>query len=147
MKRSILFCLALGFLHSVASPTFGQAPVMRSAQYDYRVETVADGLQHPWAVAFLPGGDLLITERPGRLRVVRNGQLLATPIAGMPTVHAEGQGGLMDVVPHPDFATNRLVYISYSKPMGGEAGATTAIIACSRRGSAHTGHGSSTVML
>ena len=128
MKRSILFCLALGSVLYVASPALGQAPVLRSAQYDYRVATVADGLQHPWAVAFLPGGDLLVTERPGRLRVVRNGQLLETPVAGVPAVHAEGQGGLLDVVLHPDFATNRLVYLSFSKPMGGEAGATTAII-------------------
>jgi aldose sugar dehydrogenase len=128
MKRFILFCLAFGSVLYVASPAFGQAPVLRSAQYDYRVAMVADGLQHPWAVAFLPGGDLLITERPGRLRIFRNGQLLATPVAGVPAVHAEGQGGLLDVVPHPDFATNRLVYISYSKPMGGEEGATTAII-------------------
>ena len=76
---------------------------------------MADGLVQPWSIAFLPGGDVLITERPGRLRIVRGGKLLPTPVAGVPTVVYAGQGGLLEVAPHPNFATNRLLYLTYSK--------------------------------
>jgi glucose/arabinose dehydrogenase len=76
--------------------------------------TLAEGLEHPWAVAFLPGGSMLVTERPGRLRLIENGALRAEPVPGVPTVFARGQGGLMDVVLHPRFAENRLVYFTYS---------------------------------
>lgn len=113
---------------TVAAPAAGQQDtVLRSAYHDYRVVTVADGLEHPWSIAFLPGGDMLVTERPGRLRIVRDGRLLPDPVPGVPEVFARGQGGLLDVVPHPDFATNRLLYISYSKPVGDDQ-STTAII-------------------
>lgn len=101
--------------------------VHRTALQDYRVVTVTDGLENPWSMAFLPGGDMLVTERPGRLRIVRDGRLLPEPVAGVPTVFARGQGGLMDVVPHPDFAANSMIYISYSKPLGGDE-STTAVI-------------------
>jgi glucose/arabinose dehydrogenase len=77
-------------------------------------------------MAFLPGGDILVTERDGRLRIVRNGRLQREPLEGVPPVAARGQGGLLDVALHPDFATNRLVYLSYSKP--GQRGATTAVV-------------------
>ena len=87
----------------------GQAPVFKSAQHDFRMATVADGLDHPWSMAFLPGGDMLITERAGRLRLVKNGKLIPAPVSGTPTVRAKGQGGLLDVVLHPKFATNHLV--------------------------------------
>ena len=75
---------------------------------------VVGGLEHPWSVAWLPGGELLITERPGRLRLVRNGRLDPTPIAGVPEVFARGQGGLMEVSVHPRFADNGLVYLTYA---------------------------------
>ncbi|WP_216907165.1 PQQ-dependent sugar dehydrogenase [Synechococcus sp. CCY 0621] len=75
---------------------------------------VVGGLEHPWAVAWLPGGDLLITERPGRLRLVRGGVLQPEPIGGVPKVLAAGQGGLLDVAVHPDFATNRWIYLTYA---------------------------------
>lgn len=110
-----------------AAPLLAQGTVHRSAQHDFRVVTVAEGLEHPWAIAFLPGGDILVTERPGRLRIVRNGRLLPNPVEGVPPVFPVGQGGLLDVVPHPNFAQNRLLYISYSKPLGGQE-STTAII-------------------
>jgi glucose/arabinose dehydrogenase len=100
--------------------------VVRSAEHDFRVVTVVEGLEVPWAIAFLPNGDMLVTERPGRLRIVRDGHLLPTPVAGVPEVFAQGQGGLLDVVLHPEFASNRLVYLSYSKPLTG--GSTTAVI-------------------
>jgi glucose/arabinose dehydrogenase len=79
-------------------------------------------------MAFLPGGDLLITERPGRLRIVRGGKLLDAPVGGVPEVVSRGQGGLLDVVPHPNFAANRLLYLSYSKATGDSAAATTAVV-------------------
>jgi aldose sugar dehydrogenase len=111
----------------LALPLAAQAAaVHRSAEHDYRVVTVAEGLVNPWGMAFLPGGDLLVTERPGRLRVIRNGRLLPAPVPGVPEVLARGQGGLLDVVPHPAFATNRLLYLSYSKPLAG-GGASTAV--------------------
>ncbi|HEY8468044.1 MAG TPA: PQQ-dependent sugar dehydrogenase [Longimicrobiales bacterium] len=105
-----------------AAPT-----VHKSQHHDFRVVTVAEGLVNPWSIAFLPGGDILITERPGRLRVVRNGVLLPDPIEGVPAVRAQGQGGLLDVVPHPDFANNRLLYLTYSKPNEDGSQGTTAV--------------------
>jgi glucose/arabinose dehydrogenase len=98
-----------------------------SALHDFRIVTVAEGLVHPWSIAFLPGGDMLVTERPGRLRIVRDGALLSDPVEGVPEVFARGQGGLLDVVPHPDFESNRLIYLSYSKPLADEQ-STTAVI-------------------
>ena len=81
-----------------------------------RADTVARGLEHAWAIEFLPDGRMLVTERPGRLRIVgANGQLSA-PLAGVPEVVAEGQGGLLDVALDPDFGRNRLIYLSYSAP-------------------------------
>jgi aldose sugar dehydrogenase len=81
--------------------------------------TLVSGLEHPWSVAWLPDKTtMLITERPGRLRIVRNGQLDPTPIAGVPAVFAEGQGGLMDVSVHPRFAENRWIYLTYSYGTG-----------------------------
>ncbi len=120
--------VAAALLLVAGTEVTAQTDVVRSAQHDFRVVTVADGLVHPWSMAFLPGGDMLITERPGRLRIVRGGRLLPEPVAGVPAVYARGQGGLMDVVPHPDFATNRLLYITYSKPVEGGSASTTAVI-------------------
>ncbi|MEX2180525.1 MAG: PQQ-dependent sugar dehydrogenase [Gemmatimonadaceae bacterium] len=105
-----------------------QDGVLRSAHHAYRIVPVAEGLVNPWAIAFLPSGEMLVTERPGRLRIVRNGQLLPEPVAGLPPIRAGNQGGLLDVVPHPDFATNRLLYISYSKASDDTTRGTTAII-------------------
>ena len=119
--------VASGLFLSVVKPVLGQAPVLRSANHDYRVVEVADGLITPWSMAFLPGGDMLITERPGRLRLVRRGVLRMAPIEGVPEVLVQGQGGLFDVVLHPDFESNRLVYLAYAKPIGDGSAATTAI--------------------
>ena len=82
----------------------------------FTVTTVADGLNHPWSLAFLPDGNMLVTERAGRLRVVRNGALDPQPVAGVPDVYAAGFTGLLEVLPHPKFSENRFVYLSYSKP-------------------------------
>ncbi|HUG40741.1 MAG TPA: PQQ-dependent sugar dehydrogenase [Longimicrobiales bacterium] len=127
MRTSRLWVAATAVVLGPACASAQDAAVQRSADHAFRVVTVAEGLEHPWSIAFLPGGDMLVTERPGRLRIVRNGRLLPTPVAGVPEVFARGQGGLLDVVPHPDFATNRLLYLSYSKPLGGDE-STTAVV-------------------
>lgn len=94
----------------------------------FRVVTVAEGLVNPWSMAWLPNGDMLVTERPGRIRTIRDGRLLAEPMANVPAVKASGQGGLFDIVPHPDYATNGWVYISFAKPAPqGDQAATTVI--------------------
>jgi len=126
-RRTRSALLVAGASLLVAAPAAAQAPVYKSALHDFRVVTVADGFEHPWSIAFLPGGDILVTERPGRLRIIRDGRLLPAPVEGVPPVFAVGQGGLLDVVPHPDFASNRLLYLSYSKPLGGQE-STTAVI-------------------
>ncbi len=81
---------------------------------NFQTTTVLEGLERPWSIAWLPDGAMLITERPGRVRIVRNGTLDPNPIAGVPEVFAVNQGGLMDVSVHPNFQQNRLVYFTYS---------------------------------
>lgn len=105
-----------------------QSDVMRSQQHDFRMVTLVTGLENPWSIAFLPDGEMLVTERAGRLRSVRNGVMNPTPVSGTPTVRTGGQGGLLDVVPHPGFAQNRFIYLSYSKPLNGGAQGTTSVI-------------------
>ena len=90
---------------------------------DIRVVVVAKGLSHPWSLAFLPDGGMLVTERPGRLRIIRNGALDPQPIAGVPAVRAMGLSGLLDVVLHPKFAENRFVYLTYTKPLADDKSA------------------------
>ena len=92
-------------------------------QHKIRVSVVAKGLSHPWAITFLPNNDMLVTERAGRLRLVRDGMLDPQEISGVPTVRTDGNGGLMDVAVHPQFDENRLVYLTYTKPVGGGKGA------------------------
>jgi aldose sugar dehydrogenase len=91
----------------------------------WRLETLIAGLEHPWSIAWLPDGSALVTERPGRLRRIRDGRLDPVPIAGLPPVLAEGQGGLLDIAPHPRFAENKLVYFTFS--VGTEAANRTAL--------------------
>jgi len=103
----------------VPVPPLGAGPFVfdTAEQHKIRVTVVTKGLSHPWAIAFLPDGSMLVTERAGRLRVIRNGTLDPTPIAGLPRVRTDGNGGLMDVALHPQFATNHLVYVTYTKPV------------------------------
>lgn len=98
---------------------------IRSELGPLRVVTVADGLQTPWSLAFLPDGRMLVTERPGRMRLVSPSGELSVPLAGVPEVHAQGQGGLLDVVLGPDFANDGRIYFSYAQPTG--RGARTAV--------------------
>ena len=103
----------LAFVLALAS-ALAAAQDIRSEEHSFRIVKLVQGLEHPWSVAFLPDGRMLITERPGRLRVVSGGKLDPQPIAGVPEVVAQGQGGLFDVVLHPRFGENSLVYFSYN---------------------------------
>lgn len=91
----------------------------------WRAETLVSGLAHPWAIAWLPDGSALISERPGRLRILREGRLDPRPVAGLPPVLAHGQGGLLDLSLHPDFAANRLIYFTFAE--GDEGANRTAL--------------------
>ena len=128
MFRNSLIFAASGLILIAPASAAAQTETRTSEHHDYRVVTVAEGLVNPWSIAFLPGGDMLVTERPGRLRIVRDGRLLRDAVPGVPDVLAQGQGGLLDVAVHPDFATNRLIYLSFSKPVAGSEGATTAVV-------------------
>lgn len=108
-----------------AQETATPSPQPRSTPGVVTVETVATGLEAPWGLAFLPDGRMLVTERPGRLRVIRADGTLSAPLDGVPTVQARGQGGLLDVALDPAFATNQLVYLSFAEP--GEGGAGTSV--------------------
>jgi aldose sugar dehydrogenase len=127
MRRTRISIAALGIAALVSVVVSGQTN-SKSAFHDYRVVTVVDGLIQPWSIAFLPGGDTLITERPGRLRILRQGKLLPQAVEGIPKVFHSGQGGLLEVMPHPNFASNRLLYVSYSKPGVTDSDSRTALI-------------------
>ena len=127
----LLLCM-LGLSHAqeqppigVPVPPLGAGPWVfdTAEQHRVRVSVVTKGLSHPWALAFLPNGDILVTERPGRLRIVHRGVLDPQAISGVPQVRTDGNGGLMDVALHPRFADNRFVYLTYTKPVGNGMGA------------------------
>jgi glucose/arabinose dehydrogenase len=104
-----------------------RSPTPSSVRANIRVETVASGLEHPWGLAFLPDGRILVTERPGRVRIVNADGRLSEPLTGVPEVAARGQGGLLDVAIDPGFGENRLVYLSFSEPgEGGNSGTSVA---------------------
>ncbi|MBL8235164.1 MAG: PQQ-dependent sugar dehydrogenase, partial [Bryobacterales bacterium] len=101
----------------------GVTSLARAQPGPLRTVTVASGLSHPWSLAFLPDGRMLVTERDGRLRVVSAAGALSPPVAGLPRVDAQGQGGLFDVLPAADFAQSRRIFLSYAEPgTGVEAG-------------------------
>ena len=119
-------------LSACAQPTASPGPVATTASTqaapapagELQVEVIASGLEHPWAVAPLPDGRFLVTERPGRLRVVATDGRVSAPLAGTPTVFAKGQGGLLDVVLDPDFGGNRRIWLSYAEPGDGDTAGT-----------------------
>ncbi len=101
------------------------AETVDTERHSVTLERLAEPLEHPWGLAVLPDGAMLVTERPGRLRLVVDGVLQPEPVAGVPDVRAGGQGGLLDVVIDPNFAGNRMVYLAFSE--AGEGGAGTAV--------------------
>lgn len=120
--------VAQGPPNSSFTPAFeGQtrAPEARSG-VTINAQEIATGLNHPWAIVFLPDGRMLVTERAGRLRIVTREGRISAPIAGLPRVHAQGQGGLLDVVLGPSFATDRMIYWSYAEPRDDGRGTSVA---------------------
>ncbi|MDR0182250.1 PQQ-dependent sugar dehydrogenase [Lysobacter arvi] len=111
---------------ATAAPKTLPTQTVASQNGQVTVTTIASGLEHPWSVALLPDGGFLVTERPGRLRHVSADGSVSAPIAGVPQVWAEGQGGLLDVVLAPDFATSKKIFLSYSEP-GADGTAGTAV--------------------
>lgn len=115
---------------AMLSPAASRAELFTAGNGKLDVTTIASGLEHPWGMAFMPDGTVLVTERPGRLRIVSpdkaRSQPLSEPIEGVPAVADEGQGGLLDVALDPKFADNRLVYLSYAEPRPGNRSATSA---------------------
>jgi glucose/arabinose dehydrogenase len=118
------------------SPPLADGPITLDTGIQHKIRLiVTKGLNQPWSMAFLPDGGILITERPGRLRIVRNGVLDPNPIAGVPQVQARGLAGLMDLALHPSFSENKLVYFTYHKPAAGntaESGNNAGIITLAR---------------
>jgi glucose/arabinose dehydrogenase len=129
--RTLGCAMVVGFLAMAAmqdaSAQAPQSPTPAPIDGVVRAETVARGLDHPWGLAFLPDGRMLVTERRGRLRLVDRDGRLSDPLGGVPEVAAGGQGGLLDVVIDPRFADNRWIYLSYAEPgSGGTAGTAVA---------------------
>lgn len=122
MKSLLAIAFGVLFLGLVLSMQAQEVRVERSAEHDFRIVPVVGGLDHPWGLAFLPNGGMLVTERSGQLRIVRDGVLDPKPIEGVPNVYASGQGGLLDVALHPNFKGNRLVYLSFAGRGAGGAG-------------------------
>jgi glucose/arabinose dehydrogenase len=104
------------------SPSLADGPIVLDTAIQHQIRlTVIKGFNQPWSMAFLPTGGILVTERPGRLRIVRDGVLDPTPVAGVPEVRAQGLTGLMDIALHPRFNENKFVYLTYHKPAGPNA--------------------------
>ena len=115
----------MGFVFLISGLPLALGQTFDSEAGQFQLETIAEGLEHPWSLAFLPDGAALVTERPGRLRLLRNNRLLKDGIKGVPKVLASGQGGLFDVLLHPDFASNNTLFLSYAHRASG--GATTRV--------------------
>jgi aldose sugar dehydrogenase len=121
--RSMAIACAVGLV--AFGPSSAHAQSFHSAAGDLVVQTVASGLSHPWAIAFLPDGRLLVTERPGRMHIVGSDGKLSPALAGVPKVMASGQGGLHDVILDRNYAQNHTIYFCYAEPADG--GARTAL--------------------
>jgi aldose sugar dehydrogenase len=124
MKWSTIVCAGV-LVASACAPAGGQ--VFHSSAGDLAVQTMARGLDHPWALAFLPDGRTLVTERPGRMRLIARDGTLSPPLGGVPNVFASGQGGLHDVVLDRGFAQNHTVYFCYAEPVDGRARTSLAL--------------------
>ena len=124
--RASFFVSAVLSLQLLAAGAVAAQDVYSSEQHQVRVVTVAENLRHPWGMSFLPDGAMVVTEREGAVRIVSQDGTVSAPLKGMPSVAVGGQGGILDVILDPDFAGNRLLYISFSEP--GAGGAGTAVV-------------------
>ena len=126
-KSFVLLLAAAGGFMVAGSACAGETHDVRSERHAFKVVTLVGGLQNPWSIAWLPDGRMLVTERPGRLRIVSaDFKLDPTPVEGLPQIVVGGQGGLFDVVPHPQYKQNGWIYISYSG--AGEGGHGTELM-------------------
>ena len=129
MKYSIMLLLAVVMFASCTKNQQAEevytGKVIQSEKQKFGVDTIATELTNPWGIAFLPDGRILITERAGEIRIVKDGKLLAEKIGNVPAVFANGQGGLLDIKLHPDYASNGWIYLTYAKP--GEGGGGTVV--------------------
>lgn len=115
-RRLLFILLNFLFLFSFSSGMIAQKSTVKTEAGDVKVETLAENLNHPWGMAFLPDGRLLVTERSGTLRILQKDNTLTAPLEGTPKVFAKGQGGMLDVVLDPNFEENKMVYLSYAEP-------------------------------
>jgi aldose sugar dehydrogenase len=134
MKNILLTTVAALGCSLVLAQDFSVAPALpdfpqhyQTTEYDIQVDLIADGLSNPWSIAFLPDGNMLVTERAGNLRIIRDGQLDPRPISGVPEVKITVLGGLLDVLLHPDFDSNQILYLSYAKGHEDGRRSTTAL--------------------
>jgi glucose/arabinose dehydrogenase len=128
---SAVLSIALGVMVAVALTSDmqgqpqGKEKAKKAKATVVHTTTIATGLWHPWSLAWLPNGDMLVTERNGKLRTVRDGKLDPDPVPGVPAVHSVRLSGLMEILPHPNFAQNHFVYLTYTKDVGPDLVATT----------------------
>ena len=120
-------------LTGIATVSHGAAQTFTSDKATFQLETIAEGLAHPWTLAFLPDGSQLVTERNGQLRRIRDGKLQKSPIEGLPDLVVSGQGGLLDVILHPDFENNQTLFLSYAHNVSRE-GMTTRVARANLQG-------------
>jgi glucose/arabinose dehydrogenase len=125
MKKYLVLPL-FSVLLAASAAAQNEPTVVKSEKANIRVEVIATGLQNPWGFTFLPDGRALVTERPGRLRIIGKDNKLSEPVGGVPEVAAVGQGGLLDVALSPDFAKDNLVFLSFAEPRGA-AGSSTSV--------------------
>ena len=131
---SLLLYIDMGLPSEQVSLEANDAPgpeseVHESARHNFRIVTVSEGLDNPWSLAWLPSGEMLVTERTGRLRIYRDDLHLPEVIRGFPPVYRkQGQGGFMEILPHPDFENNQLLYLSYGKPNADKSEGTTTVV-------------------
>lgn len=141
-KLNLLYYVLVNILLASCSDKNGTgekqtlATVIESEKQNFSIDTLASGLSNPWGIAFLPDGRILVTERKGEIRIIQDGKLLDEKITNVPAVYAEGQGGLLDITLHPDYASNGWIYLSYSKP--GTGGAAITIVRAKLEGNALT---------
>jgi aldose sugar dehydrogenase len=114
MHALLRLASALGIALLAGVTAAAEPATIKTEEHTLRLEVLVRGLEHPWGLAFLPDGRMLVTERPGRLRIVRDGRLEPRPIGGLPPIAAHGQGGLLDVVLHPRYAENGWIYLAYA---------------------------------
>lgn len=113
------------FFSFLSISLISNAETFQSEKYNFTIETVVEGLDYPWSLEFLPDGRILVTEKPGRLRIVTNGKI-SEPVKGLPEIKAKGQGGLLDIALDPDYAKYNIIYLSYSAK--GEGGIGTEVV-------------------